>query len=88
LSVFVGGGAVTIALGNTFGVKTKDEALQDQLDRLGVAMLDVPESIRRSIQKYLPFAEYINECIFQKPFSVTLWHERTALSATGAAMDL
>lgn len=43
-------------------------------------MLEPPGTIRRAVQSYLPFAEYINDCIRESQFSVTLWHQRTTWS--------
>ena len=43
-------------------------------------MLEPPGTIRRAMQSYLPFEEYINECIRESEFCVTLWHERTSWS--------
>lgn len=39
-------------------------------------MLEPPGTIRRSVESYLPFVEYINDCIRDRMFSVTLWHQR------------
>lgn len=44
-------------------------------------MLEPPGTIRRAVQTYLPFTEYINDCIGAHEFSVALWNERAPGSA-------
>jgi len=41
-------------------------------------MLEPPGTIRRSIQSYLPFSDYINDCLQGGIFSATFWQERSA----------
>jgi hypothetical protein len=43
-------------------------------------LVETPGTIRRSIQTYLPFGEYLNDFIQQQLFAVTLWHEKSASS--------
>jgi len=45
-------------------------------------MVNIPGTIRRTIQSYLPFGEYINDCIHEREFAVTRWHERSAYTVT------
>lgn len=77
------GVAITFDSGARFGVLTSH--LLSHLEQRTL-MVSVPGTIRRAIQSYLPFGEYINDCIHEREFAVTLWHERSAYSLANTDM--
>ena len=69
------GVAITFASKTGFGILASHLLLH--LDQRTLA-LEPAGTIRRSVRTYLPLLEYINDCIRDRMFSMTLWHERKA----------
>ncbi len=72
------GVAITFESAARFGILASHLLLHVEQRTL---MLEPPGTIRRTVQSYLPFMEYINDCIGAHEFSVALWNERAPGSA-------